>query len=179
MDTTDEMLKAPFAGTRVVVLRGIAGAGKTTYADALCRAADAHRIPSYAFTADVQTYTQPDGVVRARKYDLHNAHAKCLREFTVFLVDRAQQAHEGSALMIVDNSSIHNEEVAPYASLAKAFGAELHLVALRCDPYAALARATATHPEEETLVRSVKLLKEIQFAPVWWPRHLVLTTDRV
>jgi predicted kinase len=150
--------RCEMSSTRLVVLRGIPGAGKSTFvrkhlsADALIASAD-------------------DGMVEGEGEDakyvfspkkLPEAHGACLRK-----VINALRGHAFPNI-VVDNTSTSIAEVAPYVAVGQAYGAEVIVITLRIDP--AIAGPRNTHGVPQAGVdRMAKALDEGSAAmPPWW-----------
>lgn len=137
---------------KVIILSGIPGAGKSTYAE--------RRYPD-AYVVSADSYFMVDGEYRFDPAGLPAAHGACLRDFT-----RALQAHE-HATLVVDNTNISVAEIAPYAALALAYGADLRIVTVNADPENAWARNVHGVPAQ-SIRRMFDALNKRELPP-WWP----------
>lgn len=140
---------------KVVVLRGISGSGKSTYAKNLAAEVE----DSVIVSAD--NYFYKDGEYKFDKNKLGDAHAECLRQF-LFALER------GTELVIVDNTSAQAFECSPYMQLSYAFEYDAEIVTLVQDPSVAAKRNL--HGVNETVIR--RQLSNIENArmPSYWKR---------
>ncbi len=113
---------------RVVILRGIPGAGKSTYAKKLRAPTGVVEIVS----AD-DYFSRDDGVYRFVAHQLPAAHARCLLAFH-------EAIRDGVALVVVDNTNVTAVEIAPYYALALAYDYECEIVTIPCHPHTAHGR---------------------------------------
>lgn len=143
---------------KVVILRGIPGSGKSTWA---LKNFQSHR---RIVSAD-HHFLDPE--TSAYKFDpaqLGIAHARCLRKFVQHLESLPQDW-----TVVVDNTNTTAVEIAPYYALAEAFHCDVEIVTLHCDPDVAGQRnvhevpATCVHAMHQWLVAEV-------FPPRW--RHV-------
>jgi|SRR6185312_13820933 len=143
---------------RVLILRGVPGAGKTTYLKTYSEnyvvcSADDHFIV--------------DGKYEFRPELLPEAHAACLRKFIRLIADR----YETPGLNIaIDNTNLTIAEIAPYAAIALAYGCELEILTLKTDPMIAAPR-NVHGVDEKTVEQMYKRMnaEALRFPP-WW-RH--------
>lgn len=132
---------------KVVILRGIPGSGKSTLAKKLV--ADALKADScFAKICSADNFfVDADGVYRFDARKLGEAHGACLRKFTNHLEWCCLD--DKKDLIVVDNTNTTAMEMAPYAALALAFGAELEVITVNCDPSIAAARNTHGVPADK------------------------------
>lgn len=117
---------------KVILLRGISGAGKTTWAKK-------HVPPDGVIVSADYFFIQPNGTYIFDVKQLHNAHSACFRDF----LDAIDQH---TPTIIVDNTNIHRWEFQPYLIVAEARGYEVELITFRCDPEVAIARQQRCSP---------------------------------
>lgn len=142
---------------KVIVMRGIPGSGKSTY----CK----NNYPGAAVYSADDYFVNDEGVYVFDPKKLPQAHGKCLKDF-VFHLERPL-----SADAVIDNTNTTAVEVAPYAALALAYGCELEIVTIQCDPVRAWERNT--HGVSVEGVKAMhKRLTEAQLMP-WWPHRVV------
>ena len=107
---------------KVIVMRAISGAGKTTLAKKI--------------TKQGGTICLADDYFLGRKFnpaELSNAHKACMRAFLAAL-------GSGTELVVVDNTNTQLWEATPYVSVAEAMGYEVEIHEIVCDVEVAAAR---------------------------------------
>lgn len=117
----------------VVLIRGISGAGKSTYVkkhfpDAVVCSADHH-------------FEDKEGGYNFDPRKLGAAHGSCKRKF-------AEALQRKEPLVVVDNTNTKMKEMTPYYKAAKAAGYEVRVVRLVVDPEVAASRNVHNVPEE-------------------------------
>ena len=115
----------------VLVLSGISGSGKSTFAKKLCEEVLGRVAVVSADDHFIDPYTQEYAFKPA---ELGLAHAECLRAFNTLM------APQETTLVIVDNTNTQNWERAPYMALGMAYGFDTWLVDLHVSPEVAHAR---------------------------------------
>lgn len=111
----------------IVILQGVSGAGKSTYANRLL-----------GESPDGAIVSADDYFVVGERYQfdpskLGEAHASCLRRFMVLTAMRKSP-------IIVDNTNARVDEIAPYYAIGEACGYRVEVVRVECDPLMAAAR---------------------------------------
>lgn len=117
--------------SKVTILRGISGSGKTTYASK-------HYPNTLVVSADHFFGTPPRYKFDPEK--LPEAHNTCLRLFI--------EAVRNGRAVVVDNTNTTVEEIAPYYALAEAYGHEVEIVTIEFDPLVAAQRNVHNVPLE-------------------------------
>lgn len=119
---------------RVIIMSGISGAGKDTYIKG---------VHPTAQVVSADHFFMVGGEYRFDPTKLGYAHASCMRDF----ITKCQKTNDAQVMLgrhsghiIVNNTNTTTEEIAPYYSVAKAFGAEVTLLTLHCDPEIAAKR---------------------------------------
>ena len=144
---------------KVSILRGIPGSGKSHYAHTLKATTI---VSADTFFTDFQT-----GAYHFIPAKLGEAHSACLRDYLIAL-ERAK-IYNKPCHIVVDNTNIRAIEVAPYAALALAFGAECKVITLRTG--AAVAVTRNIHGVPEGTIRGMfdKMVAEEKNFPPYWP----------
>lgn len=107
---------------QVIIMSGVSGCGKSTYAKSLCIP---HGVAnSHIVSAD--TYFMSDGVYKFDASKLSDAHGACFKQFITYM-------QESVSLVVVDNTNTTAEEIAPYILGAQAFGYEVEIRTLLTD----------------------------------------------
>lgn len=141
---------------KVYILRGIPGAGKTTFTKGLETVK-----PFGVCSADA--YFMRGGEYKFDPSKLGEAHGACLRRFT----DLLMTPHCGSDV-VVDNTNTSNLECAPYVALAQALGAEVEFVVFGVDPATCAARNVHGVPEHAVQRMHDTLVREVENLPYHW-----------
>lgn len=140
---------------KATIYCGVPGAGKTTCVDINHPFTTVHSADHYFMSAD--------GEYKFDASKLPQAHAACLRGFV------------GSLMMgedvVVDNTNTTVAEIAPYAALALAYGYDLLIRTVECDPDVAAARNVHGVPVTAVRAMADRLAKR-ELLP-WW-RHEVV-----
>jgi NEDD4-binding protein 2 len=133
----------------VYIMSGVSGSGKSTYIKhnfkgvSVCSADDFFmRNGKYSFQAD----------------KLDEAHGFCLRKYAGALMRDEQR-------VVVDNTNLSAEEIAPYYAMARAYGYEVELITLYVD--AKTAERNLHGVPKKSLERMVSKLQDRKL-PVFW-----------
>lgn len=113
---------------QVTVMRGPPGSGKSTLAERLCVEATARGEESYVVSADKYFTNALTGVYSFDVSKLSEAHKWCMRMFIYSLQDKV-------ANVIVDNTNINIEDIAPYVAVGEALGAEVTVMQIEPPDY--------------------------------------------
>jgi predicted kinase len=139
--------------SNVIILQGIPGSGKSTFAKSLASIVQALKINvwqrEYCADRDGDVivvsadhfFTDDEGVYNFDPKRIGDAHAACLRKFT------SKVLSERDLTIVVDNTNITNVEMAPYATLAAAFGHTCEIHTFHADPQTAFERCTHGVPK--------------------------------
>lgn len=148
---------------KVWIYCGVPGSGKTT------RAWREHE-EAYFVSADdyFLQWEERSGrfVYRFEAAELPNAHASCLRRFVSAITTR-------NPAIVVDNTNTTAAEIAPYAALALAFGYELQVITLKCDPTKAYERNIHGVPLAAVEAMHRRLEATMASLPPWWPLTVI------
>lgn len=142
---------------RVLILRGIPGAGKTRmartlYPHAIVCSADDH-------------FTRPDGSYVYVREEQSLAHHECLLKYLRLLTHFPREIGV-SPLIIVDNTNASVAEIAPYYATAEAYGWEAMVETILCDPEIAWRRNT--HGVSREIVEKIHSNLLSAQLPSWW-----------
>lgn len=144
----------------VIILRGIPGAGKSTWVAN-------NASPNAAIVSADHFFTDAHGKYNFDPTKLPLAHGTCLKNFNRHVT--LEFPHE----IVVDNTNTTVIEMAPYAALALAYGRTLKIVTLRCPPEIGAARNTHGVPLAGVQAMAQRLVDQEQFIPPWWTHEVV------
>lgn len=147
---------------RVIVMRGVPGSGKTDYIK--------KHFPEAWICSTDRFFMLKEGVYRFDGANLGIAHGECLREFTRAVAIASLGGKTEFDVIAVDNTNITVAEMAPYCALAQAYGHELLLITLMCDPDKAAARGLHGVTAAKTWDMNDRMLRENYRIPHWWPQ---------
>lgn len=134
---------------QVVIVSGIPGSGKSTFT----------KQQTNAVVCSADQYFTKDGEYKFDVTKLSEAHGECLRRFTQALLEKKD-------LVLVDNTNTTVLEIAPYYSMAKAYGYAVKLVTVQCDPETAYSRNIHGVPLPAIKAMSLRLADR-WFPPYW------------
>ena len=151
---------------KALLMQGVSGSGKSTFVKGLV---DNHRQGNHAASCVVcsaDDYFGEDYAFDPAK--LGEVHAACLKKFVGGVM-------AGVELVIVDNTNCSTIELAPYVSLAQAFGYEVEIVRIARDLSDALDRAGngPHHTPAKAVQGQWRALKNFD-PPPWWPKARVV-----
>jgi len=95
---------------QVVILSGVSGAGKSTYAERLLNETQGIKVSADHY------FTRPDGSYHFDPTQLGAAHADCFRRFITYL-----QSDLLYSCILVDNTNLSAAEISPYYLGAESF----------------------------------------------------------
>lgn len=133
---------------KVLILRGLPGSGKSTYAKSRMEAFlvsseyTEHRNEGYPriWSAD-DFHFNIEGVWEFNPANIGATHQACFRGFLASL-------QKNAPLIIVDNTNTQRFEISPYYLAAEAFGYEVQIVAFNVSVEESLARNIHNVPEK-------------------------------
>ena len=142
---------------KVYIFSGLPGSGKTSII---------RRDHAYAVVVSADHYFERDGEYRFEPSRLPDAHALCMRRFVNALI-------LGTSEIVVDNTNCTTVEIAPYAAVALAYGYEVQIVTVECEPHVAHARNIHGVPLATVLAMSERLDRR-ELMP-WWDSSVIFT----
>jgi predicted kinase len=134
----------------VIILRGLPGSGKTTYAEKFFQGAEVVSADHFFM------------VVGEYKYDpakIGDAHANCFRRFVRLMIQGFQD-------VVVDNTNISAWEISPYILAANAYNYQPTILEFECDEETALKRNI--HGVTEDTIRGMAMRMEAERLPPFW-----------
>lgn len=152
---------------QVKIMSGIPGAGKSTWIKN-----QEWSNNCYIVSAD-HAFTDENGEYRFDVSKLELAHSSCLKSF----IAACQHGFMTAPVVVVDNTNLRAEEIAPYYAIARAYGYEVELVTILADPSVAWQRNIHGVPLEsvkrmnETLNRR---MREGELPPFWKMKYLYI-----
>lgn len=141
---------------RVILMAGVPGSGKSHYVN------NKLGLSRESVVSADNYFVGSDGVYRFDPAKLGAAHGDCLRGFVSALM-------KGLETVVVDNTNTTAIEMSPYVALAAAYGYEVEIVRVGCDPAVAAARNTHGVPERAVRAMAERLDKTFQegLPPFW------------
>lgn len=156
---------------QVIILQGISGSGKTTYASKLRDAAKAKGLSARVVSAD--HFFESDHEYRFDPTKLSEAHGSCFRRFLASVNPKSGDDQNTMDLIIVDNTNTGAVEIAPYVLAAEAYGWEVEIHRINCDPEVAAARNVHRVPRATVQKQAHRLAGQVY--PSRWK---VIEADR-
>lgn len=135
---------------RAIILCGIPGSGKSTYAR--------KTYPNHVILS-ADNYFMIDGVYRYDESKIQEAHSDCLRRFV-------HECEWGCHNLVVDNTNTKVTDIAPYHAIATAYGYEVNILVIEADPEVAFQRNVHGVPLE--MCRKMALRLKGLVVPSWW-----------
>ena len=148
---------------KVIIMRGLPGAGKTTWIR--------NNLPD-AFICSADNYfLDEEGVYKFDSLLISEAHESCLKCFSEILTSDEEDAEKESLVIVVDNTAIKAWEISPYYNLAKAYGHDVQVVHIKCDSDLAHSRNIHGVPLERVEKMDEDLISET--LPSFWNVEVV------
>lgn len=113
----------------VIIMSGCSGAGKSTYIKSM----------SFVEVCSADHFFMQDDVYKFDPTKLGEAHGACLLKYIGLLQERTFRL-EPKIIVVVDNTNISTEEIAPYYALADAHKIKVSIHTIICDPEVAFKR---------------------------------------
>lgn len=146
---------------KVTILSGVPGSGKSTIAA---------KLREEAIVCSADDFFMVNGEYKFDITKLADAHGACLRKFV-----HAIQA--GYVHIVVDNTNTTSEEIIPYYAFAAAWGCDIELVTVQCDPEVAAARCL--HGVPVGAVKAMAARIESRQLPSFWQYNEKFTQKTV
>lgn len=158
---------------QVIVMQSVSGGGKSTWIRE--NFPEAGRIKSFSLEEGVVVsadhfFEKADGSYDFHPSQLPFAHGKCFRDFITII---SAVCGDAEGTVIVDNTNTSIAELAPYCAAALAYGHELKIVTLLCDPNVAHARNTHGVPLGAVMGQSDRLIESQKQLPPWWAHEVL------
>lgn len=146
----------------VILMSGISGAGKDTYIK--------NRFGDHdPIICSADTFFEKDGSYVFNPSLLPQAHGECLRKFIqnceLAYADEHKYDNENRNL-VVNNTNLSSEELAPYVAIAQAYGHPIELVTVHCQPHIAAARSL--HVNAPQILRNMHDRLMARKLPPFW-----------
>lgn len=106
---------------RVIILSGLPGSGKSTYAKELAKSG------ALVYSAD-SYFINGEGQYKFDVTKLSEAHNDCMRKFTRAVTNPGVAGND----VVVDNTNVSWNEINPYYRVAAAFGYKVSLITFLC-----------------------------------------------
>lgn len=170
---------------KIIVMQAVSGGGKSTWirnnypkAQKFTRSvapSSFSKSASYIVSAD-HFFEDDEGNYNFDPAKLSRAHGNCFQHFIECVVPHAgMEKGYHAKTVIVDNTNTSIAELAPYCAAALAYGHELEIVTLLCDPDVAHARNTHGIPLAAVMGQYIRLQKTLEELLPWWPQKIVDT----
>lgn len=148
----------------IVILIGISGAGKSTYAKTLPR----------PIIVSADDFFMVGGEYKFDPSKLDAAHGRCLAAFIETAREYGGRTLESEPTLVVDNTNTTLAEIAPYYAIARAYGHQVRIVKFICDPHVAAARNRHGVPLE-TCKRQNRNIENLALPPFWQASFTVVS----
>lgn len=150
----------------IYLMRGIPGAGKTTWI--------INNFPGNTkriVSADY--YFMCDGTYIFNPKQLHDAHRKCFSDFLEILQDTGRWEEIN---LIVDNTNIEPLDIAPYIAVASVYDLNVTIIEVRIDPEVAAAR-NEHEVSRKRVLQMAERVEQIKLPLKRWSNVKVIQAD--
>lgn len=144
----------------MVVLSGLSGSGKSTYAQKLAE----REVVGQVVKVSADDFFYDNGEYRFDASKLSLAHGACFKKFI-------EHVRFDMSLIIVDNTNLSAEEIAPYMLGAQAYGYEAEIITL--DIPMLFAHQRNVHGVSEKGVENQWVRLCSRKLPPWWKNTVV------
>lgn len=146
---------------RCTIMRGIPGAGKSTWV--------AENRPNALVCSADHYHYNANRVYEFKPENIATAHNRCLMKFA----NAIEGGFGGGGMdIVVDNTNVRVWEIAPYYRLAEAFGYNVEIVHIHAEPTVAAQRTIHGVPPE----RVVEMARSFEPVPARWNQRNVYPT---
>lgn len=146
---------------KVVILRGVSGSGKTTFA--------VENYPNALVCSADQYFYTPDGEYEFKPHLLSEAHVACFSKFLLML----QANHNADVTLVVDNTNSTICELSPYYMAACVYGAQITVI--RTDCRSEIAANRNRHGVPMHTIQNMR--NRFEPLPGYWVRERIVRTD--
>jgi hypothetical protein len=157
---------------KVEVLRGVSGAGKSTYVNRYLKEDGSMSVT--VVSAD-QFMVDDEGNYAFDPTRLGECHNKCLAKFLLLLEEASGSSDPSLALIVVDNTNTTLWEASPYIQLALTLGHEVKVTTLLCDPRVAFNRCIHGTPAHAIMRHDAQIRESLLKMPSWWNQKVIWT----
>lgn len=156
---------------RVIIMRGIQGSGKSTWAVKTKCELQSNGVQVRICSAD-HAHVNSDGNYEFIPENAGEAHLKCFTSFLFYLQQR-KDVEDHPQVVIVDNTNIGLHEMTPYVQLAKSHGVPVIEIVQMCSPLDMCLKRQTHGVPEETVQRKYEELNSVKI-PNWLVSELRL-----
>lgn len=133
---------------KVIILRGLPGAGKTTWV--------AQNAPKDAVVCSADHWFQKDGQYVFNREQLGDAHRECQVRFEAALANKAET-------VIVDNTNLVNRDMVFYVEMALIHKYDVEIRTIKVDPTTSLTRNIHNVPADTIARMQANFMKPLRY----------------
>lgn len=138
----------------LVILRGLSGAGKTTYAH--------KHFPEAVICSSDDLFIMPDGMYSFNEALLGLAHNACKKKCRKSMIRKEET-------IIIDNTNSTTKEMKPYLKMAKEFNYKVKVIRLECSIKKSIKRNTKGTP--------IWIIRNMKERFMNYPGEKIISTD--